>query len=104
MALWDVHLDTISMIILVVCIGFSVDFSAHISYAFVSNKKPSANEKAVEALFKLGYPILQGAVSTIIGVVVLSASKNYIFRTFFKIMFLVIFFGLFHGLTLSQFF
>lgn len=99
MALWDVNLDTISMIILVVCIGFSVDFSAHISYAFVSNKKPSANEKAVEALFNLGYPILQGAVSTILGVVVLSASKNYIFRTFFKIMFLVIFFGLIHGLS-----
>uniref|UniRef100_A0AAR2M1V0 Patched domain-containing protein 3 n=1 Tax=Pygocentrus nattereri TaxID=42514 RepID=A0AAR2M1V0_PYGNA len=99
MALWDVNLDTISMIILVVCIGFSVDFSAHISYAFVSSKKPTANEKAVEALFSLGYPILQGAVSTILGVVVLSASKNYIFRTFFKIMFLVIFFGLFHGIT-----
>ncbi|XP_067108300.1 patched domain-containing protein 3-like [Osmerus mordax] len=98
MALWDVNLDTISMIILVVCIGFSVDFSAHISYAFVSSNKPSANEKAVEALFHLGYPILQGAVSTILGVVVLSASKNYIFRTFFKIMFLVIFFGLFHGI------
>lgn len=99
MALWDVNLDTISMIILVVCIGFSVDFSAHISYAFVSNQKLSANEKAVEALFHLGYPIVQGAVSTILGVVVLSASKNYIFRTFFKIMFLVIFFGLFHGIT-----
>ncbi|XP_071751512.1 patched domain-containing protein 3 [Centroberyx gerrardi] len=99
MALWDVNLDTISMIILVVCIGFSVDFSAHISYAFVSNQKPSANEKAVEALFHLGYPIVQGAASTILGVVVLSASKNYIFRTFFKIMFLVIFFGLFHGIT-----
>uniref|UniRef100_A0A671MYW5 SSD domain-containing protein n=1 Tax=Sinocyclocheilus anshuiensis TaxID=1608454 RepID=A0A671MYW5_9TELE len=96
---YAVIVNTISMIILVICIGFSVDFSAHISYAFVSNKKPSANEKAVEALFNLGYPILQGAVSTILGVVVLSASKNYIFRTFFKIMFLVIFFGLFHGLT-----
>ncbi|KAL2085677.1 hypothetical protein ACEWY4_018997 [Coilia grayii] len=98
MALWDVNLDAISMIILVVCIGFSVDFSAHISYAFVSSKKPSGNEKAVEALYHLGYPIVQGAVSTILGVVVLSASKNYIFRTFFKIMFLVIFFGLFHGI------
>ncbi|XP_056155777.1 patched domain-containing protein 3 [Lampris incognitus] len=97
MALWDVNLDTISMIILVVCIGFSVDFSAHISYAFVSNQKLSANEKAVEALFHLGYPIVQGAMSTLLGVVVLSASKNYIFRTFFKIMFLVIFFGLIHG-------
>ncbi|KAG7487465.1 hypothetical protein MATL_G00023700 [Megalops atlanticus] len=98
MALWDVNLDTISMIILVVCIGFSVDFSAHISYAFVSSSKPSANEKAVEALFSLGYPIVQGAVSTILGVVVLSAAESYIFRTFFKIMFLVILFGSFHGI------
>ncbi|XP_036376000.1 patched domain-containing protein 3-like [Megalops cyprinoides] len=98
MALWDINLDTISMIILVVCIGFSVDFSAHISYAFVSSNKPSANEKAVEALFSLGYPIVQGAVSTILGVVVLSAAQSYIFRTFFKIMFLVILFGLFHGI------
>ncbi|XP_036376039.1 patched domain-containing protein 3-like [Megalops cyprinoides] len=99
MALWDVNLDSISMINLVICIGFSVDFSAHISYAFVSNSKPSANEKAVEALFSLGYPIVQGAVSTILGVVVLSASKSYIFRTFFKIMFLVILFGAVHGIV-----
>ncbi|XP_029102002.1 patched domain-containing protein 3-like [Scleropages formosus] len=98
MALWDVNLDCISMIILVVCIGFSVDFSAHISYAFVSSNKTSAKEKAVEALFTLGYPIVQGALSTILGVVVLSVSKSYIFRTFFKIMFLVILFGAIHGI------
>ncbi|XP_064188549.1 patched domain-containing protein 3-like isoform X1 [Anguilla rostrata] len=99
MALWDVNLDSISMIILVVCIGFSVDFSAHISYAFVSSNKPTANEKAIDALYTLGYPIVQGAVSTIVGVVVLSASQSYIFRTFFKIMFLVILIGLFHAIT-----
>ncbi|KAJ8375863.1 hypothetical protein SKAU_G00064430 [Synaphobranchus kaupii] len=99
MALWDVNLDTISMIILVVCIGFSVDFSAHISYAYVSSNKPTANEKAIDALYTLGYPIVQGAVSTILGVVVLAASQSYIFRTFFKILFLVILIGLFHGIT-----
>ncbi|XP_018596561.2 patched domain-containing protein 3-like [Scleropages formosus] len=99
MALWDVNLDSISMINLVICIGFSVDFSAHISYAFVSSTKSSAKEKAIEALFTLGYPIVQGAVSTILGIVVLSAAKSYIFRTFFKIMFLVISFGAIHGIT-----
>ncbi|KAK9977225.1 hypothetical protein ABG768_019046 [Culter alburnus] len=98
MALWDVSLDAVSMIILVICIGFSVDFSAHISYAFVSSEKSSANEKAMDAINKLGYPIIQGAVSTIAGVVVLSAAKSYIFRTFFKIMFLVILFGAVHGI------
>ncbi|KAK3572270.1 hypothetical protein QTP86_029689, partial [Hemibagrus guttatus] len=98
MALWKVNLDSISMIILVVCIGFTVDFSAHISYSFVSSKKETANERAIDALFCLGYPILQGALSTIIGVLVLAASKNHIFRTFFKIMFLVMVFGLLHGI------
>ncbi|KFV83748.1 Patched domain-containing protein 3, partial [Struthio camelus australis] len=99
MTFWSVNLDSISMINLVICIGFSVDFSAHISYAFVSSEKPSANERAVEALHLLGYPVLQGAISTILGVVVLAAAKTYIFRTFFKIMFLVILFGALHGLV-----
>ncbi|XP_067280252.1 patched domain-containing protein 3-like [Pseudorasbora parva] len=98
MALWDVSLDSVSMINLVICIGFSVDFSAHISYAFVSSVKSSANERATDAVTKLGYPIVQGAVSTIAGVVVLAAAKSYIFRTFFKIMFLVILFGAAHGI------
>ncbi|KAF7649862.1 hypothetical protein LDENG_00134310 [Lucifuga dentata] len=98
MALWSVRLDSISMINLVMCIGFSVDFSAHISYSFVSSPKKKVNDKAIDAVAHLGYPILQGAVSTILGVVVLAVSPSYIFRTFFKIMFLVIMFGLFHGL------
>ncbi|RXN09265.1 patched domain-containing 3-like protein [Labeo rohita] len=99
MALWDVSLDSVSMINLVICIGFSVDFSAHISYAFVSSEESSVNDKATDAITKLGYPIVQGAVSTIAGVVVLAAAKSYIFRTFFKIMFLVILFGAVHGIT-----
>nr|XP_009477444.1 PREDICTED: patched domain-containing protein 3 [Pelecanus crispus] len=99
MTFWNVNLDSISMINLVICIGFSVDFSAHISYVFVTSGESSANKKAVEALSLLGYPVLQGAVSTILGVVVLAAAKAYIFRTFFKIMFLVILFGALHGLV-----
>ncbi|XP_006987777.1 patched domain-containing protein 3 [Peromyscus maniculatus bairdii] len=98
MAFWNVNLDSISMINLVICIGFSFDFSAHISYAFVSSSETSVNKKSIEALYMLGYPVLQSAISTIIGVCVLSAAKAYIFRTFFKIMFLVMFFGAAHGL------
>ncbi|XP_072010194.1 patched domain-containing protein 3-like [Engystomops pustulosus] len=99
MAYWDVNLDSISMINLVICIGFSVDFSAHISYAYVSNFNTKANDRVIEALHSLGYPIVQGAVSTILGVIVLSAAESYIFRTFFKIIFLVIAFGMIHGLV-----
>nr|XP_054504329.1 patched domain-containing protein 3-like [Agelaius phoeniceus] len=99
MTFWNINLDSISMINLVICIGFSVDFSAHISYAFVTSGESSANKRAIEALSVLGYPVLQGAVSTILGVVVLAAASTYIFRTFFKIMFLVILFGALHGLV-----
>ncbi|XP_045675967.1 patched domain-containing protein 3 [Phyllostomus hastatus] len=98
MAFWNVNLDSISMINLVICIGFSFDFSAHITYAFVSSSEPSVNQRAIEALYMLGYPVLQSAVSTVIGVCVLAAAKAYIFRTFFKIMFLVMLFGAVHGL------
>ncbi|KAM3929603.1 patched domain-containing protein 3-like [Leptodactylus fuscus] len=99
MTYWNVNLDSISMINLVICIGFSVDFSAHITYAYVSSQKANVNERVIDALHSLGYPIVQGAVSTILGVVALSAAECYIFRTFFKIMFLVIAFGMLHGLV-----
>ncbi|MED6241282.1 hypothetical protein ATANTOWER_006655, partial [Ataeniobius toweri] len=99
MALWDISLDSISMIIFTVCIGFTVDFSAHVSYAFVSSEKPHPNDKAVDALSSLGYPIIQAALSTVLGVSVLSMSEFYTFRAFFKIFFLVMFIGMLHGLV-----
>ncbi|XP_038147040.1 patched domain-containing protein 3-like [Cyprinodon tularosa] len=99
MALWDISLDSISMIIFTVCIGFTVDFSAHVSYAFVSSEKPHPNNKAIDALSSLGYPIIQGALSTILGVSVLAMSEFYTFRTFFRIFLLVMLIGMVHGLV-----
>ncbi|XP_072269506.1 patched domain-containing protein 3-like [Pyxicephalus adspersus] len=99
MSFWKVNLDSISMINLVICIGFSVDFSAHIVYACVTNRKENVNDRMIDALHLLGYPIVQGALSTILGISALSAAESYIFRTFFKIMSLVLTFGALHGLV-----
>lgn len=100
MALWGVNLDSISMINLIMCIGFSIDFTAHICYAYMSSKSRIPNERVREALYSLGLPILQGSVSTILGVVALLFAESYIFLVFFKMVFLVIFFGAMHGLFL----
>jgi hypothetical protein len=100
MSLWDVNLDSISMINLIMCIGFSVDFTAHICYTYMSSKARTPDERVREALYSLGLPILQGSLSTILGVVALLLAESYIFLVFFKMVFLVIFFGAMHGLFL----
>ena len=100
MALWDIHLDSISMINLIMCIGFSVDFTAHICYAYMSSKAATADERVRECLYSLGLPIFQGAASTILGIIALVLADSYIFLVFFKMVFMVIFFGAMHGLFL----
>lgn len=102
MALWGVALESISMVNLVLCIGFSVDFSAHVAYAFVMDseeKNLSAYDKLSRSVYLLGFPILQSGFSTIIGVSLLFWSSSYIFRTFAKIMTLVMTLGMLHGLV-----
>ncbi|XP_076361005.1 patched domain-containing protein 3-like [Tachypleus tridentatus] len=100
MTLWNVNLDSISMINLIMCIGFSVDYSAHISYAYISSEKKMADERMRYALYSLGMPILQGSLSTILGIISLAFAPSYIFLTFFKTVFLVILFGALHGTLL----
>lgn len=100
MALWDVNLDSISMINLIMCIGFSVDFTAHICYTYMSSRKKTPSGRVREALHSLGLPIVQGSSSTILGIVALLLAESYIFLVFFKMVFLVIFFGAMHGLFL----
>ena len=99
MSLWGVSLDTVSMINIILCIGFSVDFSAHITYAFVSAPDKDPNKRAISALFAVGMPIAQGALSSMIALSPLAAAPTYIFRTFFKTLFLVMAFGAMHGLV-----
>lgn len=100
MALWKVNLDSISMINLIMCIGFSVDFTAHICYAYMSSKAKTPDDRVKECLYALGLPIFQGSISTILGMVALALADNYIFSVFFKMVFLVVFCGAMHGLFL----
>ena len=60
MYVWGVSLNAVSMINLVMAIGFAVDYSAHIAHAFVTSKKEAANERVIEALSTLGASVLMG--------------------------------------------
>jgi len=100
MTWWGINLDGIALINLIMCIGFSVDFSAHICYHYMSEENKSPDERIRSSLYALGLPIIQGALSTILGVLGLAFAPCYAYVTFFKMIFLVIFLGAMHGLIL----
>ncbi|KAJ1372533.1 hypothetical protein KIN20_034710, partial [Parelaphostrongylus tenuis] len=99
MTLWDVNLDAISMITIIMSVGFSVDYSAHITYGYVISKETDPRERVRDALGGLGWPVVQGAASTILAVAVLADVPAYMIITFFKTVFLAISIGLLHGLV-----
>lgn len=98
MTLWGVNLDAISMITIIMSIGFSVDYSAHITYGYVVSKEKTSQDKIIDALAALGWPLIQGGSSTILAVCVLADVPAYMIVTFFKTVFLAISVGLLHGL------
>lgn len=101
MVLWDINLDVVSMIELIMCVGFSVDFCAHICNHFYTSHQEEAidvNEKIKESLSAYGPPIVQGAISTILGVLPMFYLSSYILQSFTKMVILVITLGALHGL------
>ncbi|XP_033752702.1 patched domain-containing protein 3-like [Pecten maximus] len=98
MYFWDLTLSSITMIHVIMSVGFSVDFSAHICHAFMTVEGQTRDEKVKNAILRSGGPIWNGAISSIIGIIMLVFSKSYIFRSFFKVMLLVILFGIGHAL------
>ncbi|CAH1243034.1 PTCHD3 [Branchiostoma lanceolatum] len=67
MTLWGINLDLVSVLSILMCIGFSVDFFSHITYAYVTSKATVPAEKLTEAMRAVGMPILQSSLSTILG-------------------------------------
>ena len=99
MHFWDLTLDSVTIIMLVIALGLSVDYAAHIGRAFMEiDGTPDARLKL--CLENMGVAVLNGAMSTFLAVLLLGGSQSYVFITFFRQLFLCIVFGLTHGLVL----
>ncbi|XP_023232395.1 patched domain-containing protein 3-like, partial [Centruroides sculpturatus] len=68
MSLWGVNVDILSMMSLILCVGFCVNYPAHIAYAYVCSVSETPSEKMKDSLYRIGYPICQGSLSTILGI------------------------------------
>ncbi|CEM02499.1 unnamed protein product [Vitrella brassicaformis CCMP3155] len=97
MAHWGVPLDSRSMIMLLLSIGFSVDYSAHLAHAFML-APGTRDERMQQALSTMGTSIANGGMSTLLATLPLAASPSSIFEVFFKMMFMSVLFGMLHGL------
>lgn len=101
LSLWGVKLDPIFMITIILSIGFSIEFSAHVTHGFVSSEADlSPKERCIDAMEKLAWPVVHGSMSTILGVTVLAFINSYMVLVFFKTIFLVLVIGVFHALVL----
>jgi predicted RND superfamily exporter protein len=96
---WDVTLNGITIIVIVISIGIAVDYNAHIAHAF-KHATGTRNERVIIAFDTLGISVLHGAVSTFLAIVVLAFSGGYVFRIFFKSFFGIVLFGMTHGMIL----
>ncbi|XP_067122463.1 patched domain-containing protein 3-like [Centruroides vittatus] len=100
MSFWGVNLDTVTMMVLIMCVGFSVDYVAHMATSYLESDEKTDMGRLKRALHSVGTPIVQGSVTTILGVIVILACPSYIFLCFVKIVFLLITIAAFHSILL----
>ena len=62
MAAWDVSLDVIAMIIIIMAIGFSVDYTCHIAHSYMISVKDTAEERIIDALETMGTSVMNGGM------------------------------------------
>jgi len=98
MHFWGLTIDTVSCNNLIIAIGLCVDYSAHITHRFLI-EKGDRNQRIVSTMENIGPAVFNGGFSTFLAFILLAGSKSHVFISFFKIFFLVVVFGLFHGLV-----
>ena len=100
MYIWNVSINSISMINLVMALGFSVDYNAHVVYHFVSSKAASPELRVIDALGKIGASVFLGGLSTFLGMMPAGFASSTVFQIFFKMFIGIVVLGLVHGLVI----
>ncbi|CAL2043930.1 unnamed protein product [Caenorhabditis brenneri] len=99
LSVWKVNLDPITMCTTLMSIGFSVDFTAHISYHYYRNPTSwTTDERLADALKSIGWPMIQAASSTVLCIFPLMFNTSYMVWVFVKTILLVTILGILHGI------
>lgn len=103
MVFWDLTLNTVTLVQLVMAVGLVVDYMAHIAhhYSLLSSAKyPSNDEKLRVTLREVAPGVSMGCFTTLLGVFPLSLATSAMFRMFFKMFLSIVAFGALHGFVI----
>jgi len=100
MAFAGLKISAIPAISIIMSTGVAVEYTAYLAVVFV-NGSGTGNERARHSLMLMLAPVIDGAVTMFLGVVMLAASPFvFIVKYFFYPWLFIIFFGMFNGIAL----
>eukprot|EP00922_Rhytidocystis_sp_ex-Travisia-forbesii_P026133 GHVS01038290.1.p1 GENE.GHVS01038290.1~~GHVS01038290.1.p1 ORF type:complete len:747 (+),score=129.63 GHVS01038290.1:29-2269(+) len=101
MPLVGLELNMVTMVTLIMSIGFSVDYTLHVVHTFTDCVGPTRRNRMIETMILMGVAVTNGCVSTFLGILPLCwRLDEYMHQLFFKMVALILLFGISHGLLL----
>nr|CAB3265259.1 protein patched homolog 1 [Phallusia mammillata] len=95
-----VKLSAVPAVILVAAIGLGVEFTVHITFAYITSCG-TREERVARSIGHMLGPVVDGSISTLLGVVMLAGSEfDFIITYFFQVLAFLILLGVLNGLIL----